>query len=290
MTESINILTYNTKMLPGIFGKNNEKRAELIFDELSKADSQYDIICFQEVFDEDSREIFDRKLKSINYNTIPYSSDNDWFNEDSGLFFASRYDILAHKFSEFNDSQPLTADWLTDKGILGTALKITDEIRLVIINTHLQSSESFNKVREKQLDQIRRFITRTLDKVKNKDKTGVLILGDLNIIGDIDQEYNDMKKFLGYHRDLFREINPDDIGYTWDGTENSIIKDDDPDDKDKQRLDYILSYDKVPQLDDNSKSNFMNKINCLSSKVIKLKTNGFDLSDHYGVEAVIRLA
>lgn len=280
-------------MLAGILGKDNERRAEKIVEELNKT-PQYDIICLQEVFDEDERKILDEGLKSTYNFRVIKSSDHDIFNDDSGLFFASKYKILDHNFVEFNDWAPFSADRFSDKGIFSALIDLSDfkdNAKLLMCNTHLQSSERYDETRAKQLSQIQRYISKRCRKVEKEEDIAVMIAGDFNVIGDVSQEYRKMISLLGYPRDLFRMINThNDAGYTWDGTKNTIIQDDDPEDMDKQRLDYIFTYNHVPKPDDNEPVSYLNKLNCSSSEIIMLKdSNEKDLSDHYGVDAVVSL-
>src|SRR4051794_1206855 len=64
--EKIKILSWNIYMLPGVFGSGNVLRAEAIGTVLSSGN--YDVIVFQEAFDQRARRVISRLLKE----TYPY--------------------------------------------------------------------------------------------------------------------------------------------------------------------------------------------------------------------------
>src|SRR3954470_7913267 len=59
--EKIKVLSWNIYMLPGVFGSDNVRRAEAIGRVLSSGD--YDVIVFQEAFDQKARRVISRLLK-----------------------------------------------------------------------------------------------------------------------------------------------------------------------------------------------------------------------------------
>jgi len=282
-------------MLPTPMSEKKERGKDVV-ETILNQDPLYDIICFQEVFDEDIREIIQNGLKS-EYpleNQVTKLSDNDFLNEDSGLFFASKYPVKMDssgekicRFREFDAKKFLTFDWLADKGIFGAKVDISER-DLFIFNTHLQSTEAYDEVREKQLMEIQRFMYKALPKDKSAKRASAVLMGDFNVIGDISFEYRKMISLLGYPRDLYRESHAtDDPGYTWDYENNSMISDDDGD---KQRLDYIFVFDEIPRADDNAPIEKLKEIKNKNTQVVQLKNEkDEDLSDHYGVEAEIEL-
>jgi endonuclease/exonuclease/phosphatase family metal-dependent hydrolase len=285
------LLTYNVAMLPDPLGTDKATRAKYICDEIMKCD--YDIICLQEVFSEPIRKIFDNRLKG----KYPYrkikSDDNDFLNEDSGLFFASKFPFSSDtKFQEFFDNQPLTGDSISDKGIFGAKLLVKNSQNkdsfLYVFNTHLQSTEAYYEVRKKQIGQIRRFVAKAL---RNNVDSACLLCGDFNVIGDAKNEYSSMLINLSFVRDLYRDAHPypDNPGYTWDGVNNKFIHKTAANDKDQQRLDYIFAFDEVPIPDDNAGAGTqLRPVNVTSIEVKTFEKKPYDnntnLSDHYGLE------
>lgn len=297
----IRLLTYNLAMLPFFSGIAKEERAKAFFNEIRDR-HHYDILCLQEIFDEKIREQLKNNLKDKYPYMVEKSSDHDILNLNSGMFFASKFPILRHTFREFHAKSIGTWDAMVDKGIFVACLELgTDDNQRIlhVYNTHLQSTESEYKTREKQLSQVRTFIEKALktEKENNKKfKVSAVLLGDFNVVGDNRDEYKRMMSLLGYPTDLYRKLNPNAEGYTWNSKENLLIKNDDADDSDMQRLDFIFTFNNIPYADDNRKTEEINGIECKSSDLFIPKKSGLpdlpgecDLSDHYGVEAVIEI-
>lgn len=299
----LKFLTYNIAMLPSLLGDFKDERASEFINLISKTSPAYDFICLQEVFDEDIRGFLKKKLQPMYPHIIEKSSDHDLLNEDSGLFFASKYPILSHTFREYNAKQFLTGDWISDKGILIARIELGQNENKQILHiyvTHLQSTEAFYKVREKQLTQLRQTIIKALETERKKEITWpvcAVLVGDFNVIGG-SEEYKRMMSLLGYPRDLFSEKHPEDFGYTWNSHENLYIRYNTEDDHDMQRLDYILTFNSIPYADDNCEEIIpLRKVECdtcnlvtaRSTTFIKSIPPGFDLSDHYGLETIIEI-
>lgn len=299
----LKILTYNIAMLPDPLGSFKDERAAEFINLISKTSPAYDFICFQEVFDECIREFLQKQLQPMYPYIIEKSSDHDLLNQDSGLFFASKFPILSHTFREYNAKQFLTGDWISDKGILIARIDIGQNEKKQILHiyvTHLQSTEAFYKVREKQLAQLGQTIIKALETERKKEvdwPTCVVLVGDFNVIGG-SEEYKRMMSLLGYPRDLFYEKNPEDYGYTWNSHENLYIHHTAEDDHDMQRLDYILTFNSIPYADDNCEEIIpLRKVDCKACNIVTARSTdyikcippGFDLSDHYGLEAIIEI-
>jgi len=288
-------------MLPFLAGKDKKERAAA-FLETIKNRQPYDIMCLQEVFDESVRRQLSAGLADMFPYIIAKAGDNDIFNEDSGLFFASRFPILRHTFREFYVSQPWTFDAGVDKGLFIACLQLpggNEERILHVYNTHLQSTLTYNRTREKQLAQLRLFIERALktEKMNNPEKkVSALLMGDFNVVGDKSGEYKRMMSLLGSPIDLFRKLNPNDDGYTWNSKENLFLRYRDENDHDMERLDYILTFNGIPLADDNRQVEAIDPLTCKSCGLFKPKASGMpglpedsDISDHYGLEAVIEI-
>jgi len=301
---NVKLFTYNTAMLPDPWGFRKSERAQGLLKVLAQC--EYDILCLQEVFDETIRQT----LKDGLVGKFPYivekADDNDFLNEDSGLFFASRFPVRGVTFREFSAKSYSSSDVFADKGIFGACLAITDGQVLFVFNTHLQSGITHSQARDLQITEISDFVRQVLTGPHGQahlaQKRGVLLAGDFNVIGDIGEEYAEMLKRLGNPRDLYRELNPVPAGYTWNSEENSLIKENDTTDKDMERLDYIFAYNHVPVTNEKAGNNpgdnvvppeeHLPPLQCLSCRIIKPKSmnspglpDQYDLSDHYALEA-----
>lgn len=297
----IRFLTQNVMMLPGPGG---EQRGRDLVAAILKASPRYDVLCLQEVFDEDIRRILSRGLYAQFPHRVIKCDDGDLFQEDSGLFFASRYPIHDSEeqwgakrrgwgFEEFEESSGLTTgDYWADKGIFGARLNLGTAAagaQLLVFNTHLQSDPStvgqYREVRAAQLRQIRMFVARACARLPNKAATAALLFGDMNVAGETD-EHTAMLTRLGGPRDLFRELSKAP-GYTWDGTSNQLIP---ADDRDRLRLDYALAFDHIPDVGNPAFAGSLRACRCLATAVEQLGTTAKTrLSDHFGVSVTVDL-
>ena len=275
----LKFLTYNLAMLPFFIGIAKRERAKAFVEEI-RNHHDYDILCLQEIFDERIRKQLKRDLKDKYPYMVEKSSDHDIFNEDSGMFFASKFPILRHTYREFYAKSSGKWDALVDKGIFVACLKLgagKNRQILHIYNAHLQSTESEYKTREKQLSQVRTFIEKALKTEmgkKKKLKVSAVLLGDFNVVGDKSDEYKRMMSLLGYPIDLYRNLNPDSEGYTWNSKENLFINHHDKDDIDMQRLDYIFTFNSIPYADDNRETEEINGVECISCGLFIPKKSG----------------
>ncbi len=300
--QALRLLTFNVKMLAGIAGKGDKDiaRARDIISAITSVQPAYDVVCLQEVFDEDAREVFDNGLKAVFPFRVPRVDAGDMLQQDSGLFFASRYPIKdngrAWAFEEFEDKAIATADYWADKGIFGARLDLSARVpglTLGMFQTHLQADYflgDYEDVRRGQLRQIRRFVRKVLRRVNRPQDTIALLAGDFNVVGEIEagtalqpaREYLRMLALLGYVSDVFREKHPCEPGYTWDAEQNTLIP---APDGDRQRLDYILAYDTIPPREDGA------DIRVVACREARVQTFGRSrtqhLSDHFVVEVMV---
>jgi endonuclease/exonuclease/phosphatase family metal-dependent hydrolase len=305
----LRFLTYNLAMLPWPLGKLKEERAEKFADEILGKNPGYDFICLQEIFDESIRRYLAERLKNEYPYMIEKSASPFLLNQDSGMFFASRFPVLHHSFVEFEDKSLKSSDALADKGILDISFQLdpgNDKKILYVFVTHLQSTEllppaSFASVRIKQLSQIRGYIENALEsgrKTYPPSGMSAILLGDFNVISGTG-EYNDMLKILGNPDDLFLVKNTGQDGFTWNSKENLYIRFTNENDNDLERLDYIFTFNRIPYADQNRRKNGVEigKIKCESCNLFTPRANGAlkelpdncDLSDHYGLEAFVQI-
>lgn len=83
--DSLRILTYNTYLLPRLvlctwdpichlLDANFESRAEQLGAAVAEASEKYDIVAFNEVWDEDTRDVLEKKLGGTYPNYVKYIS------------------------------------------------------------------------------------------------------------------------------------------------------------------------------------------------------------------------
>ncbi|MCZ6688078.1 MAG: endonuclease/exonuclease/phosphatase family protein [Planctomycetota bacterium] len=312
LEKTLRVLSYNIKMLPGWIGDGAQdmSRANQIMNQVLSQSHPYDVVCLQEVFDEDVRELLEERLSQDNgaWFVQPKCDDGDFLHQDSGLFFASRYPWRGNQPKAFEEFEEATSwDRFSDKGIFRGRLNldsIEDGLTLSVLQAHLQSDPDevgeHSHVRRAQLLQIRSFLSRTLNKRSQTRSLAAVMMGDFNIAAAgaspednqdnsevrLGEEYKDMIGLLAVVRDLYLEKEPESHGFTWDGTRNSIINQDDPSDKHRLRLDYIFAVDAIPsgQVRDPVR---LRRLRCHSVRVVEFREDNEDLSDHYAVEAVI---
>lgn len=224
-------------------------------------ESDYDVVCLQEVFKETCRKILINKLqqkypymvKKSHYR--PFGIPN-WL-EDSGLFIASKYTITDSAFQPFINTT--IHDSLSWKGFLGTVIELNPTCKLLVVTTHLQHGRKAQckLIRTAQIKEFQKFMSKhTYDQV--------IFLGDMNI-KDTDAEYNNFLTVIDNYTDAFRFKHPnpvDEPGYTMNGEENNLI-----DGTFKVRYDYIFT-------------TFTSIDEC---EVIKLGPPNDRYSDHYGI-------
>ena len=174
------VISWNIACLPDFvnFFGSPKYRLESIINEIKKLDA--DIICLQEVFSKESREILCKAFKAEYYVRISQKSSNMW-TINGGLFIASRYPIIYCKFYVFKHA--CGEDWLSNKGFIHLMVKDHDSKTISIINTHLNADPMFStnyrskKIRLKQMYDIISYIHQ-------------IPLEDVNILcGDFNDSY-----------------------------------------------------------------------------------------------------
>ncbi len=232
--DSLRILTYNTYLLPRIvlctwdpichlLDANFESRAEQLGAAVAKANEKYDIVAFNEVWDEDTRDVLEERLGGTYPSYVKYISTSgpdmirlkkDWGFlggnfEDSGLMLFSKFPFRKlpfvkddyeatdfkpwwiHKrlaFKEFDDCAFAFADCRAAKGVALVQVEWPSKGSLNLLFTHLQADSSDlmrPEVRKKQLADMQDIVETTLGKTFTSwtDTERLVALGDLNIDG-----------------------------------------------------------------------------------------------------------
>lgn len=174
-SSHLNVLSYNTYLRPTSMFKNGQmKRAGMIPGQLTG----YDVVVFQEAFDDDARAVLINGMKSKGYKYVSNILGNDeGVEQDGGVIIVSRYPIVKQAQIEFNDCSG--SDCLAEKGVVYVKInkKVgTQNNYFHVFGTHLQTGADPG-VQNKQLDQMRQFINSR----KISKSEGVMLAGDFNI-------------------------------------------------------------------------------------------------------------
>jgi endonuclease/exonuclease/phosphatase family metal-dependent hydrolase len=276
--DSLKLLSWNVQMLPPALGMGKAKRARAIAEELKK--STYDVVVFQELFYSRSRKIISRNLREFfPHQTSVLNKKSISLKVNGGVMIFSRHPITSVKQIRYKDRTG--PDRLARKGALFAELSINGN-PLQLIGTHLQA---FGK-KEIMYSQYKQLHDELL--VPNQ-RSGVpqLICGDFNtlkVVPEIlpkDLPINFEERIASYP-EMIKTLKAEDGAihgtqqFTMDRPANDMCK------KRKQYrllLDYFLF----------SQNQSTAIIHQRKIKIIKRKwhKNHSDLSDHYGLEAIV---
>lgn len=275
-------------------GFSDLDRAAVIAKRLAKGD--WDVIVLQELFDERARAVIRKALVKRGYATHgPFG--NDLFNDDSGLFVASRLPVSAVAFHEFGAKAG--PDALVDKGVCGAILETrgvwgTKAHSLYVFGTHLQASERHHPVRVRQLAELRRFVGKALAAPKDSRRVASVAVGDFNVVAEsplvgdghitATSPYRQLLEMMERPRDLYRARHPTTPGYTFDGTVNTMSR---KSEDERERIDYAFGFDFVPTLQDEAQPESLAALECHEAEVETFEEGGRHLSDHFGVSVSI---
>ncbi len=284
--ESLRVMTWNVAMLPGLLGRlaghepADAERVHRVCDEILAAAP--DVVVLQELFDEDARRVLSERLRTVYPYRVEKCGAGGLMVEDSGLFFASRHRVLpgSEVFEAFSHRGGLlNEERFASKGVFGAWVELSHGRAVGIFNTHLQADGdrvgAFAGVRRRQLAQIRKLIERSVAQAARTHDVYVLLLGDLNVVGEtVDavssrlcatQEYVEAVRMLPGAMDLVRERAPDRPLFTWEPPKGSR-------ESHGQRLDYALALCDGPA----------RPLICRGVELTR-RTRGKMLSDHHGI-------
>ena len=193
----LNVLTYNIYMRPTILFKNGQMtRAKILPDKVPG----YDVIVFQEAFDDEVRsELLGRLKKEYPHHSRILGHDRG-VEQDGGVIMVSKWPIVAQMQTLFGDVCSGN-DCLADKGVLYVKIKkpVKDDKPnyFHIFGTHLNNGNP--DVQIKQL----KIIYDLIEAQNIPQSEPVLIAGDMNIPMGDKNRYNGMLKILraGYFPD-----------------------------------------------------------------------------------------
>lgn len=279
----IDVLSLNTFALPAPLGKNIAARSERIGRSLG----EYEIVGLQETFSKDSRYLA-VGTEAAGIQVERYApTDRRLLN--SGLTTLSKYEIVEQAFKPF--AYASHADALAQKGVSFTRVRLPEGQMLDVYNTHFQAMRDKADAPHEKLglkimgllfpgyamprDEIRAHDAEVLKAFVEEHDAGhpVIITGDFNT-QESDALYGVLKDSLGLN-DAFRELHPEDPGYTSDGKTNPYKSNP----QKRKRVDYIF-YRDGQHLD----------LKPIQSQVVFDKpVEGLFVSDHYGVHTRFQL-
>lgn len=258
----IKILSWNIYMLPSLISAHNGPRAEAIGKYL--AESDYDIIVFQEAFSPGARHKLGNALSGrYPYQAGPANQKLVSFKINSGIWILSRYPIRDIQSIKFRNKQGIDA--LSRKGALLVEVEIGGQL-VQVVGTHLQNAGAVWLRHAQCVEVFERLL-----KPNEKPGTPQIICGDFNI---------NKNESAGSYSFMLSTLNANDgdvagdCQFTFDRQGNDLhVEHGDGQDL----IDYILVR--------NNGAWF----NCFDRKIHAVKTrwhpHHIDLSDHYSVEA-----
>lgn len=203
------ILHYNVQfMYKYIVSQYNEYRAEMISKYIIENVGDADVITFCEAFEENSRNILIKYLSSagFKYSTPVLSDDNNYFS-NGGIFVLSKHPILGYSSYVFKNASG--TDYLANKGIIRIIVK-KERFRINIFTTHLQAWSQYYDTRNKQLEELRKYI----EKFRFWCNEIVIICGDFNT------NNSNIEKYLDFNFSFPKIVS--NQKFTFDSTENSM--------------------------------------------------------------------
>jgi hypothetical protein len=195
--QALRIMTFNVQLLPWlgstVSGQTNdaEERAHGAADAIESLpnDDRPHVIAFNEVFDEDGRDVLLSRLSGLYPNYVKKIDDGGVL-EDSGLMLFSTLPFHTLPNGDLVHTGFFSAsagdDSLSNKGFgivqVGAPAEVT-----TIVFTHAQASyaaeDEHRDVRVKQFDQMRDAIDGVVGSDPNEWRN-VILVGDLNVRGD----------------------------------------------------------------------------------------------------------
>jgi len=235
-----------------------------------------DIGGLSEVFYDDERDEIRRGLGDVYPFTVD-APEEQGTHEDGGLLLLSKHPILESHTTIYRPCHGIDCE--ADKGAIHARIRVEAQGDYDIFLTHLQadgSSEAWETIKAQHSD-LYRFIQAHRD-----PKRPALLMGDLNTVGAISNQYDELISRLNHPEDLWLTTGDGTAGYTSgdpvntesfeDGVSHSI---NDPNrHRSGLRLDYFLSW---------RGSQFWPTFQNTHLQILQ-SSPGRDISDHYGLK------
>lgn len=270
IAEELKLLTWNVYMLPRPlnFTKQNE-RTKLIGEKLLTTD--YDVILLQEAFMSGFRKKISKALKEkYPYQDHLRKSKRILHFVNSGLYVASKYPFEVLGWHYFNSCTH--SDCFSSKGVLLIEVTTPKGNKVQIAMSHMQAwnDDTAVNVRKQQIEEINNLL-----KSYSRPEIPQILAGDLNIDGKIEKEYPGAVKALEMtSTPLEGELNATN-GFAVECYKTP------GEPGEGEWLDHIWLKQNDTQTE------------ILNKKVIPflatMKDKECSLSDHYGVEATLKL-
>eukprot|EP01103_Thecamoeba_quadrilineata_P015634 TRINITY_DN5000_c0_g1_i1.p1 TRINITY_DN5000_c0_g1~~TRINITY_DN5000_c0_g1_i1.p1 ORF type:complete len:446 (+),score=41.85 TRINITY_DN5000_c0_g1_i1:63-1400(+) len=183
-TQGLRILTFNVGSLPQFISIFNllrplHERVGEIIDAINESD--YDVICLQELFDEEVIHRFIEEIDRTKYGWIvagPGRSKRLLYN--SGLCIISRYPIALPTFWGYTTRAG--DDIFAHKGVLGAHIEVSATQEVIVLTTHLQAGgKNSDQLRQNQLACISHIYDQYATPQNGKTLLGTFTCGDFNI-------------------------------------------------------------------------------------------------------------
>lgn len=181
--KDLSVLSWNTFLVPSLFNSSKQvERSELMAQKLRTLN--HDILFFQEAFLETQRDLLIKELAPA-YPFFAVSKKGQGFFQlvGPGLFIMSKYPMKVLDQIVFDDCSG--TDCLASKSAIIVEVSLSKNKTIQMIDTHLQGWDK-SEIRKKQLLQIKNLM-------KSNSRPGVaqVLVGDLNIDGNLESEYSD---------------------------------------------------------------------------------------------------
>lgn len=275
--DSLRILSWNVKMLPGI-GKGNYRRANAIAEQLQHL--RYDVIVFQEMFQPRARNIIVKKLRHLYpYGTSVLNKKTIALKSNGGVMILSRHPIKRTGQIRYRQRQGI--DRLARKGALLAEI-LFKEKAVQVVGTHLQAFGTTD-VMYAQYQQLHE----ELLKPSQGERVPQIICGDFNTIKNLPPQLprdvtQQMMNRLARYSVMINTLQVEDgdlLGehqYTMDRPVNDLCK---------SRKEYRLLIDYCFLKNNGSPGLSVSR----QVKILRhpWHKNHQDLSDHFGLEAVV---
>jgi endonuclease/exonuclease/phosphatase family metal-dependent hydrolase len=260
----VRILSWNIAMLPIVdFVHSDGNRASKIGKALQKKD--YEILVFQEAFSAYARRVIYRNLCRLYPFQYGPANSGVALKINSGVWILSKIPLKIIKEYKFSGCEGF--DCLSRKGALLLEGSINDQA-FQIIGTHLESDDSNRSVRMLQLDELYDSV------VAPYTRPGIpqFICGDFNTDRELSEDYTNMLNTLRCEDGNLTGEQKITFGFPLE--EDSLKSREKP-----RQLDYILTKnsDRVESIN--------RKVSVIKEYLGRITNN---LSDHYGIEAVIQ--
>lgn len=137
LPQQLKMVSYNICFGPEwmVAANSVRPRAERIAD-VTEQIMGYDIVCLQEVFDEDAAEALKESLRANGFHYFIYNVGPSSYKLNSGLFIASKYPLESPVYWKHTHSSGL--DSLANKGTLAATVNISGR-KFAVFNTHFNA-------------------------------------------------------------------------------------------------------------------------------------------------------